>query len=235
MYQIAVCEDEASVREALCQMCGELLSERNISHEITAFSGVEALESALIAGAQFDLLCLDILMEGKSGMEFARQLRQRDEKTSILFITNSQEFLKDGYEVRPIQYLLKPVERQELERALETDLRLNHQPDTVNIRTGTGITVLPLNELWYVESRDHLTVAKLERGEKSFRIWLSDMEQLLPQDRFCRCHNSYLVNMRRISRLDRKGLLLENGEWIPIGRSYYKSAREKLVRFLNQI
>ena len=40
MYQIAVCEDEASVREALCQMCGELLSERNISHEITAFSGV---------------------------------------------------------------------------------------------------------------------------------------------------------------------------------------------------
>lgn len=78
-------------------------------------------------------------------------------------------------------------------------------------------------------------MAKLERGEKSFRIRLSDMEQLLPQDWFCRCHNSYLVNMRRISRLDRKGLLLENGEWIPIGRSYYKSAREKLVRFLNQI
>lgn len=167
-------------------------------------------------------------------MDFARQLRQRDEKISVLFITNSQEFLKDGYEVRPIQYLFKPVDREQLARALETDLRLHHQPDTVTVRTGAGITVLPLDELWYAESRDHLTVVKLEQGERSFRIRLSDMEELLPKDRFCRCHNSYLVNMRRISKLDRKGLVLENGEWIPIGRSYYKAAQEKLVRFLNQ-
>ena len=77
-------------------------------------------------------------------------------------------------------------------------------------------------------------MVKLEQGERSFRIRLSDMEELLPKDRFCRCHNSFLVNMRRISKLDRKGLVLENGEWIPIGRSYYKAAQEKLVRFLNQ-
>ena len=234
MYQIAVCEDETLVRESLCGMCGEILSERNISYEITPFSSAEALEGAMAAGARFDLLCLDILMGGKSGMDFARQLRQRDEKTSVLFITNSQEFLKDGYEVRPIQYLFKPVDREQLARALETDLRLHHQPDTVTVRTGAGITVLPLDELWYAESRDHLTVVKLEQGERSFRIRLSDMEELLPKDRFCRCHNSYLVNMRRISKLARKGLVLENGEWIPIGRSYYKAAQEKLVRFLNQ-
>ena len=48
------------------------------------------------------------------------------------------------------------------------------------------------------------------------------------------CLYRCLVNMRRISKLDRKGLVLENGEWVPIGRSYYKAAQEKLVRFLNQ-
>lgn len=234
MYQIAVCEDETLVRESLCGMCGEILSERNISYEITPFSSAEALEGAMAADARFDLLCLDILMDGKTGMEFARQLRERDDKTSVLFITNSEEFLREGYEVRPIHYLFKPVDREQLARALETDLRLHHRPDSVTIRAGASVTVLPLDELLYVESRDHLTVVKLEQGEQSFRIRLSDMEELLPKDRFCRCHNSFLVNMRRISKLDRKGLVLENGEWIPIGRSYYKAAQEKLVRFLNQ-
>ena len=81
---------------------------------------------------------------------------------------------------------------------------------------------------------DHLTVVKLEQGERSFRIRLSDMEELLPKDRFCRCHNSYLVNMRRISKLDRKGWSWKTGSGSPIGRSYYKAAQEKLVRFLNQ-
>lgn len=234
MYQIAVCEDDAAVREPLCRMCSEILEHMDISHEVTPFSNAEALERAMTAGTRFDLLCLDILMDGKTGMEFARQLRERDDKTSILFITNSEEFLREGYEVRPIHYLFKPVDREQLARALETDLRLHHRPDSVTIRAGASVTVLPLDELLYVESRDHLTVVKLEQGERSFRIRLSDMEELLPRDRFCRCHNSYLVNMRRISKLDRKGLVLENGEWIPIGRSYYKAAQEKLVRFLNQ-
>ena len=85
-----------------------------------------------------------------------------------------------------------------------------------------------------MESRDHVLVAQLEQGELVLRMRLSDMEAVLPGDWFCRCHNSYLVNMRRIVRLDRKGLLLENGAWIPIGRSYYKAAQEKLVRFLNE-
>ena len=76
-------------------------------------------------------------------------------------------------------------------------------------------------------------VAQLEQGELVLRMRLSDMEAVLPGDWFCRCHNSYLVNMRRIVRLDRKGLLLANGAWIPIGRTYYKAAPEKLVRFLN--
>lgn len=235
MYRVAVCEDEVSVRGDLCGMCEEILSELNVRCEIRPFPSAEALEDALRAGETFDLLCLDILMGGKTGVDFARQFRERDERTSILFITNSEEFLRDGYDVRPIHYLFKPVRREQLARALETDLRLHHWADTVTVRTGAGITVLPLDELLYVESRDHLTVARLDRGEQSFRIRLSDMEGLLPPERFCRCHNSYLVNMERVSKFDGKGLTLDSGDWLPIGRIYYKAAQEKLVRFHNRL
>lgn len=68
-----------------------------------------------------------------------------------------------------------------------------------------------LDELLYVESQDHITAAKLEHGEESFRIRLSDMEELLPRDRFCRCHNRCLVNMEHVSKIGRTGLTLDDG------------------------
>ena len=160
MYRVAICEDEAPVRESLHRMCGELLAELDVPNEITTFSRAEALK---------------------------------------------------------------------------TDLRLHHQPESVTIRTGAGVTVLPPGPAVVCgEAGTTCWWPQLEQGELVLRMRLSDMEVVLPGDWFCRCHNSYLVNMRRIVRLDRKGLLLENGAWIPIGRNYYKAAQEKLVRFLNE-
>lgn len=71
------------------------------------------------------------------------------------FLTGSSEYLKDGYEVRPIQYLFKPVSKAELKRAIETDLRLHHRPKTFSIKVGGRMAVLPLEDIRYVESRDH--------------------------------------------------------------------------------
>lgn len=97
MYRVAICEDEAPVREALHRMCGELLAELDVPNEITTFSSAEALETALRAGDAFDLLCLDILMGGKSGMELARQLRMWDEKTIFLAPSGENPFVFNEY------------------------------------------------------------------------------------------------------------------------------------------
>lgn len=113
MYTVAVCEDQKDTREEAAALCGEVLTDLEIEHRIAAFSSAEDLETQLLSGERFDLLCLDILMDGESGMEFAKKLRMTDDRTSILFLTGSSEYLKDGYEVRPIQYLLKPVKREE--------------------------------------------------------------------------------------------------------------------------
>ena len=90
-------------------------------------------------------------------MELARDPRAENEQTSILFIASSQECLKDGYSVRPIQYLYKPVDRAELAQALETNLCLHHRPDRVTLR--------PLDTLLYAKSQSHGTVAAFPNGQ----------------------------------------------------------------------
>lgn len=234
MYHVAVCEDEAVLRRELCGQCEVVLGEMQVSHRVTAFSSAEELEAALASGETFSLLCLDILMGGKNGMELARELRAREDETSILFITGSTEFLRDGYSVRPIQYLLTPVEPEALRRAIETDLRLHHRPHSVTFCAWGRTLVLPIGDILYAESRNHGCVLHTVRGEQFLPISLSQAEQTLPGDRFCRCHNSFLVDLSSIRQVNGRTLYLTDGTDLTIGRRYMDQFKNRFVRYLNQ-
>lgn len=232
VYTVAICEDQTETRAELTSLCGSILTEFAVEHEIDAYSGAELLQEALLDGKQYDLLCLDILMDGESGMELARKVRAVNEKVSILFITGSREFLKDGYEVRPIQYLFKPIQRTELADALQTDLRLHHCVQNVTLTFGGKTTVLPVEEIWYVESCNHDVVLFSTHGSQQFRLSLTELEHRLPQERFCRCHNSFIVNMAHIRQIERKSICLNNDVHIPIGRNYYEMTQTAFIRYL---
>lgn len=234
MYRVAVCEDEKNLREDLCAQCAAILSGLQMEHTVTPYSSAEELEAAFSAGAEFSLLCLDILMDGKTGMKLAQELRERDDRTSILFITGSTDFLKDGYSVRPIQYLLKPVSREDLEQAIKTDLRLYHQPRTVTFRVAGRTFVLPAEDILCAESQDHGSVLHTTHGEQFILCPLSQMQEYLPKDRFCRCHNSFIVNLFHIRRVSSRTIYLTDGRDLSIGRRYMEQFQDQFVRYLNQ-
>ena len=233
MYRVAVCDDEKLLQEEICRMCGEILQDMGVQHKIQAFGSTKELLAALDVQEGFDLICLDIMMPEKNGMEFAYEFRRRDEETSILFISSSTTYLLDGYGVRPVQYLLKPVQRAALEKALADDIRLNHTPTTVSITEGAKTTVLPLAEIRYVESRSHGCDFVLEGRTQFFWIPMSQAETMLPRDGFSRCHNSYLVNLAQVVRTHPQEVELQGGQRIPISHRYAKGFQSALIRFLN--
>ena len=235
MYRVAVCEDEEIFRANLCAQCETVLDRLRVEHRIVSYSSADELEDALLAGEEFSLLCLDILMHGKNGMELAQELRQRDDKTSILFITSSTEFLKDGYSVRPIQYLLKPVQPDVLEEAIQTDLRLYHHSNTVTFRTRGRTLVIPTEDIFFAESQNHGTVLHTAHGEQFLPLSLGQTEKILPDESFCRCHNSFLVNLSHIREMNGRLLYLTDDSNLSIGRRYMEEFQNRFVWYLNQI
>lgn len=235
VYRLAICEDDGTIREKLSSLCHDILQEDGIEHEITAFSSAEELEKLLLAEtAPFDLLLLDIQMEGMTGMELAKSLRRRGDRVSILFVTGCEDYLPEGYDVQPIHFLLKPVSREALAGALRTDWRLNHRPKTAVLRIGGKTVSLPLAEIRYIESYNHNIVIHQASGNRSYLLSLSEAEKQLPPGQFCRCHNSYLVNMEYVEEISRKELSLRGGIRLPIGRAYYKSLQSAFIRFMNR-
>lgn len=234
MYRVAVCDDEEWMRRELLAMCGELLGETGTEHKLTGFSSAEELEAALSGGASFDLLLLDIMLGGKTGMELARELRERGNRVSIIFTTSMEEYLQEGYSVQPIQFLLKPVSRDALSDALLTDLKLNHSRKTVSLTIGQRTVILPVAEILYAESQDHYIVIHIGSEVRKFPISISELERLLPTERFCRCHNSFLVNMEHIAEVARAELTMRGGARIPISRKYYTQAQSAFIRYINK-
>ena len=126
-------------------------------------------------------------------------------------------------------------DREVILRQLETDLRLHHQPKTVSLHVGGRTFILPIADILYAESREHGTVLHTIHGEQFLPCSLSQTEESLPAENFCRCHNSFLVNFSHIREVSgRTVYLLEDGE-VSIGRRYMVQFQNRFVRYLNRI
>lgn len=235
-YCLAVCEDEQVIREETSRLCGEILENAQIPYEITPFSDAEELGRFLEErGEIFDVLILDIELGSKSGMEFAKELRRKKDRVSIIFLTGYEKYLREGYSVQPVHFLLKPVKKGELEEALLTDWELNHRSRAVLLQKGSRSLNLPLASVFWAETGgNHNVRIVLENGEAEFPILLSELEILLPAEQFVRCHNSYLVSLAHVREFKKSTLYLDNGRELPVGRKYYKRFQEAFISYITQ-
>lgn len=232
-YRIAICDDDRNMLNEMAQMCEDILSQKDIAHEIREFKSSEDLFNSICAGEGYDLLILDIQMDGMSGMELAHKLRDTNNRVSIIFVTACDSYLLEGYEVQPIYFLLKPVDKQRLETALTLDLSLNHSPKSFAMRIGGKNINLVLSEIIYIESYNHQLIIHMTSAEQSVYTSLTAMEQQLPTGAFSRCHNSYLVRLEHVSEISRSEVTLRNGVKLPIGRQYFKTFQQDFISYMN--
>lgn len=232
-YRAALCEDEAVDRDQLAGLCRDIFAARGVEAEVVPFPSADALRRAPEA-ADFDLYLLDIQMnEGATGLELARWLYSQGVRDRIIFVTGAPGYALEGYDVEPLHYLLKPVDRQRLDDALRRALE-RQEPKTVRFQWDGAAVPLPLREIRYLESWNHGVVVRLEDRERFFAISLTEAERLLPPGMFHRCHKSYLVNLNRVERATHSGVLLTDGERLPMSRSCYAAFQNALVCRLNR-
>ena len=112
MFQIAVCDDEKLIVRQIGDMIKDILPNCNISQYL---SGGDLLESYV----KFDIIFLDIQMENMSGIETAKELRNRGEDTIIIFITGVKEYVFQAFDVAAFHYLVKPVRKEKLKEVIE--------------------------------------------------------------------------------------------------------------------
>lgn len=224
VFKIAVCDDVAIERDMLC----ELLHQYDEKQIIYNFScGEELIRSPLT----FDLVFLDIYMNGMTGMETAKLLKEKNQKTSIVFLTSSKDYAVESYEINAFDYIVKPLKSSRLKAVWERfQIHYISRPKYY-ILNASGITEkLPYEKIEFLESDCHYVTIHTVDAEV-FRILgkLDDIEKELDDARFLRCHKSYLINLDYTVAMD-EDFLMTSGEYV----SYRKRDKKQLQKIFSE-
>lgn len=217
MLHFALCDDEeasrALVRETLARIPGY---RRAADLHLGEYCRGEALLADIEEGFErFDLIVLDVYMDGLTGVETARRLRATGDFTPIVFLTTSPNFGVEAFEVEAAGYLLKPVEEGKLAALLGKVFSPTRRPRVV-LQCGRERRYFDLDNILYAESAAHVTVLHLYGGEiVSCGEKLGNLETLFGDERFLRCHQSFLVNLEYVADA-REAFILDDGTCIPI-------------------
>lgn len=207
-------DDEKAIREHICG----LVEERQPESRIEAYAtGGELLAS----GKRFDIVFLDIQMEGMNGIEAARSLRERREDTVLVFITGIKDYVFDAFDLYAFQYLLKPIDEgkfaEVLERAVQEAAKKKER--RMLFIKSRNIT-LDQSEILYIESRAKKVEIHTVRQTIEIYAAMDELEGQLG-DEFYRCHRAYIVNMDCITEYDSESITLTNGDRVYLTKKKY--------------
>ncbi len=221
MISIAICDDELQQLER----AKSLLTQYALEHsqyeiKIQSFAAPLELLSFVSESGGFDLLLLDVYMDGILGTDAARELRAMGEKCEIIFLTTSRDHAIDAFSLDATHYLVKPYSEKEFFSALDKVMDKLTKKDEVyiTIKSTDGISRVDLNKLVYSETDNHVQKLHLSDGRViSVRKSSTELFELLEEEpRFYKCGSTYIINMDYIVELSSKGVAFSSGARIPI-------------------
>ncbi len=233
MYCVAVCDDVERDLSEMVAVTAALLREGCIEFEIHRFHSAAEMMAAYGGGEVWNLILLDIMMDGKDGIWLAETLRSTGNETDLIFITSSPEYALAGYRSFPVSYLLKPLTREKLAPVLSRCLeRRQKLPSLVLASLEGGKITLPLGEIRYIEVfRRELVVHCKDRSLSCAGPFNAVLAEL-PAEKFYHCHRSYVVNLNQVSGVRKYCFLLRNGEQVPIAIRAYPEAQARWLDYL---
>ena len=226
MLSIAICDDDIQLTGSMERLVEKIAKRNFVDTDIEVFWDGKSLADAVIAGNRFDIIYLDIEMSGEDGISAAKRIRQYDKNALIIYVTSHENHMKESFDVRPFQFLVKPVNEEQMEicfKAAYEDInsgdfyfrcgyqRMNHK--------------VPVRDILYFESKKRKVFIVTEK--ETFELYgkLNEIENSMKNCKvsFLRVHQSFLVNYKHVKGQSYDYVVMDNGKEIPISEDRRKT------------
>ena len=239
--RLAICDDDLN---DLAKLKGLLQTYKGhcpgIHIEINIFSDATELLQEIQKGMQTDLYILDILMSNITGIDLGTEIRKNNPKSMIIYVTSSDSFAMEAYDLHAIRYLLKPTVERDLFEAL--DYAISHmdrkKSSVFLVKTKEGLTAVPYSEIEYIENASRKLDIHLTNGEIVTSIFMrksfdEEIEELVQVQNFICVHKSFLINMNYIRKLNQSDMILDSGTRIPVSRRRTLQVKKEYLLFVS--
>lgn len=217
--RIGVCDDEKNIRELISNK----IKKEYPNSEIVFFKSGEEL---LLESKDIDILLLDIQMPGRNGIEIARELRKKNKKTILIFVTAMEDYVFEAFDVNAFNYIVKPFNDNRFMDVLNKAINEYNSSGETEQETNYVIvsnrgmhTKVKLDEIIYAEVFNRKVVIHKIDEEIEYYGKMSELEALVGES-FFRSHRAYLINFKYVEKYDAKTIYMEKGKVLMAKKNY---------------
>ncbi len=226
MIKIAIIDDEKYWREEIKKTLYEYYDGDKIEPDIYE-SGVEYLKMS----KSYDITFVDVEMPDLDGFETIMSARKFNPEGIFIILTTHTEMSRKGYRVNAFRYIDKVYLKEELPEAMDSVKVLLKKKQKISFNViSEGVQEIILKNIIYIETGRHCVLIHTKHGEKRCSNSMSEIEGMLTNECFYRCHNAFIVNLDEIKEFKNNILLMSNGENVEVSKRKSSDFKKNYIK-----
>ena len=230
--QIAICDDEIGTCSDIENMILDYADVHAIQIETEVFYSGETLYRAIEYQCMFDMIFLDIQLLALDGVQVGRLIREQlnNEKVAIIYISSNETYAMSLFQVRPLDFLIKPVTKEKITAALDKFIRLREiNKQEFYYKIGKSVHKLYLDEIRYFACNGKKINVYAHSGKSEFYGGMREVWRQVEGKGFLTIHKSYIINTAFVSIYHYDSVQMTDGTVLPISQKYRRIMKEKLT------
>lgn len=228
--RIAICDSDKVFQR---QICDYISRDADIEDDyvVECFDSIIQVKERLDGrNFNFDLLFLMIEKSGKDSIAVIKYIHEKKFDVDVFLIASNTDYITEAFRAKVFNYIVKPLEYKKFEYEMSQYLheKKEYKKEYLSVKIKGGEQMIPLNSVLYFISEVRKIGAFFLNDEKN--IWfygkLDNLEKRLEPYGYIRCHQSYLINGRKIEGIDSTHVITSGGLF-PISRRYQNNVKEK--------
>lgn len=233
ILRIGICDDEKNWLQKACEMIGRYAKNMGYGIEIVSFQSQDDILT--YDGDVPEAVFMDIELKDGNGIQTVSLLNRKWKECMIVYVTNYLFYATDAYETEHIYFVLKEEFEKRLGAVFDKILDMRKRTEKkwrFKVIGGAAREVLlSSEEIFYFERDKRRTKIHTDCG--IYEIWekIVDLENVLSQKEFVRCHNSYIIYLPAIREISSNNVMMKNGVEIPVSRFYAAKMKKKFAEW----
>lgn len=212
--KILICDDEVQYLDVLRIHVEEYMNNRFIDHEITTATNPAQV---LNLDMRFDLAFLDIQMEGTNGITLAKELKRRNSKIALFFVTNFDEYQDDAMDLQAFRYFSKPFDVGRLYSGLDKAMEyIDGAYIDIFLYGDNAQQRILIDDIMYITRANRKVILKTKYQSFPIREGFDELCGKMPPLFFYQVHKSYFVNLHYVKKYAYSELFLTDETRVPI-------------------
>lgn len=216
--RFALVDDKKELRDHVAMLLGEFAAEQRLHYKLDCFASGEDFLNHFTAHS-YDIIFMDIFMDGMDGVETAEQIRKFDSHVILIFLTSSQDHMKNAFSCHAFDYVEKPVDLEQITNCLLDALKIIPNKDQFFSFLYNNLEIrLMYSEIVCLYADNHSTrIYDVDGNEYRPRMYYGVLaEQLIEDERFLQVSRGVLCNMDHILEMSKRDCKLSCGITVPI-------------------